>query len=281
MRPLLRQTIETVHSSRRALLAFNVQNPGQLDALTATSRAINAPAIAQISAKFARREASAGTLPYYLRLVRDSMVYLHLDHCDDPRLVLHCMRAGFDSVMFDGSAFAVAENIEKTNAIAHAAKSHGCLVEAELGQIGGVEDGHGSDAADNFDVNGFRQFCASVDATLLAPSIGNLHGFYERPEQVRLDLLPAAHDCLQPGQFLVLHGGTGLPISALRTAVDSGVVKVNISTALKSRTRAVLLDHLSETPLFDQAALSRELRQGLTPFYSNFMQHLTLPCSPS
>jgi ketose-bisphosphate aldolase len=255
-------------------MAFNVQNMAQFNGLIAASKALALPVIAQMSAKYALLESRQSGLARYARLAGQARVYLHLDHCTDDHLIHHCIRQGFDSVMFDGSDLPFAENVRHTNQITALAHESGCLVEAELGRIGGVEDGVGGTGADNFSAEQLAEFCTAVDADLIAPAIGNAHGFYSDPAQVRIDYLPTARTCLRKGQFLVLHGGTGLKPESLMEAVRAGVAKINISTHLKQRTQELLKDW-SNRALFDEAELSRGMESGLIGFYCNYIEAYT------
>jgi fructose/tagatose bisphosphate aldolase len=177
--------------------------------------------------------------------------------------------------MFDGSSLPLEENLARTNHVAALAHAAGCLVEAELGTIGGVEDDHGGGSAECFSAEQLNDFCRRVEADLIAPAIGNAHGFYSDTSQVRLDLLPLAQKSLRPTQSLVLHGGTGLSLPALQQAVQAGVVKINISTHLKQHTRELIMQALSQQPLFDEAAINAALIEGLAKFYAGYMQPLS------
>jgi len=255
-------------------MAFNVQNRTQLSALVIACEKTGLPAIAQMSSRYVAHEARRGGLEEYLRMAGRQNLYLHLDHCTDDLLIHHCIRLGFDSVMFDGSRLTMEENVARTNRVAAWAHAAGCLVEAELGRIAGVEDGMGSEDADLFNEKEFGAFCSRVKADLVAPAIGNAHGFYSDSNQVRLDLLPLAQRQLQPGQFLVLHGGTGLSEAALLQAARNGAVKLNISTHLKQRTRELAAQALSQMPLFDEIAMDAKLTEGLAGFYAGYMSSL-------
>jgi tagatose 1,6-diphosphate aldolase GatY/KbaY len=274
LRPRLQNWFEKCLGQNRALMAFNVQNLVQLQGVVDASAQLNQPVIAQLSAKYAAREAKRNGLGDYVRLAGRGLVYLHLDHCTDDQLIHHCIRQGFDSVMFDGSGFSLAENIERTNRIAAWAHAAGCLVEAELGRIGGVEDDMGGEAEDGFSAADFARFCGAVEADLLAPAIGNAHGFYSDPSRVRIDQLPEARACLRAGQFLVLHGGTGLPDESLSAAIKAGVTKINISTHLKQRTQELLRDWTKKS-LYDDIACEAFLAEGLKEFYAGYINRFT------
>lgn len=270
----LRYWLEELRAQRRALMAFNVQNLPQLVGLVTASERTNRPVIAQMSAKYAARESMRAGLGEYLALACRADVYLHLDHCTDVRLIHHCIRQGFDSVMYDGSVASFAENVARTNEVAGLAGPAGCLVEAELGRIGGIEDDSGSEVEDAFSAREFADFCQAVKADMVAPAIGNAHGFYSNPDRVRIDLLPEAQACLRDGQWLVLHGGTGLSAAAFSAAIQAGVVKINISTHLKQRTQEVVREVAAQT-LYDEHVLTATVAKNLVEFFSDYIRSYT------
>ncbi len=154
-------------------------------------------------------------------------VALHLDHGSYEHAI-RCMEAGFSSVMFDGSHFPIEENIEKTRAIVKIAHSRYISVEAEVGSIGGEEDGvvGAGEVAD-------PQECktiADLGVDMLAAGIGNIHGKYpENWKGLNFDVLKEIQDIT--GQMpLVLHGGTGIPEEMIKKAISLGVSKINVNT---------------------------------------------------
>jgi fructose-bisphosphate aldolase, class II len=157
----------------------------------------------------------------------DIPVSIHLDH-GSYEGAKKAMEAGFTSVMFDGSKYAIDENIEKTKEIIAIAKSMGISVEAEVGAIGGEEDGvHGAgEIADPQECN----MIANLGVQMLAAGIGNIHGKYPANwKGLSFDVLEKIKN-LTGDMPLVLHGGTGIPVDMIERAISLGVAKINVNT---------------------------------------------------
>ncbi len=154
-------------------------------------------------------------------------VALHLDH-GTYEGAQKCIEAGFSSVMFDGSHYGIEENIEKTKAIIALAHSKGISVEAEVGAIGGEEDGviGGGEVADPEEC---KQI-ADLGVDMLAAGIGNIHGVYPANwKGLNFEVLAKIQE--KTGTMpLVLHGGTGIPDDMIKKAIDLGVSKINVNT---------------------------------------------------
>ena len=154
-------------------------------------------------------------------------VALHLDH-GSYEGAKAALKAGFSSVMFDGSHYSIEENIAKTKEIIELANSMGCTVEAEVGSIGGEEDGvvGAGEVADPKEC----ALIASLGVDILAAGIGNIHGKY--PSNWKgLDFETLAKIKAEVGNMpLVLHGGTGIPAEMIQKAISLGVCKINVNT---------------------------------------------------
>ncbi len=157
-------------------------------------------------------------------------VAIHLDHGSFEGAKA-CVEAGFSSVMFDGSHFDIKENVQKTKEIIEFAHARGISVEAEVGSIGGEEDGivGGGEVADPMEC----KMIAELGVDMLAAGIGNIHGQYPANwTGLRLDVLGQIQDAT--GKMpLVLHGGTGIPTEMVKEAITLGVSKINVNTELQ------------------------------------------------
>mgnify|MGYP000095858394 FL=1 len=154
-------------------------------------------------------------------------VALHLDH-GSYEGCYKCIEAGFSSIMFDGSHYPIEENIEKTKELVKVAKGKGMSIEAEVGSIGGEEDGviGRGECADPKECKSV----ADLGVTMLAAGIGNIHGKYpENWEGLSFDTLDAIQQ-LTGDMPLVLHGGTGIPDDMIKKAISLGVAKINVNT---------------------------------------------------
>ena len=154
-------------------------------------------------------------------------VALHLDH-GSYEGCYKCIEAGFSSIMFDGSHYPIEENIEKTKELVKVAKGKGMSIEAEVGSIGGEEDGviGRGECADPKECKSV----ADLGVTMLAAGIGNIHGKYpENWEGLSFETLDAIQQ-LTGDMPLVLHGGTGIPEDMIKKAISLGVSKINVNT---------------------------------------------------
>ena len=154
-------------------------------------------------------------------------VALHLDH-GSYEGCYKCIEAGFSSIMFDGSHYPIEENIEKTKELVKVAKGKGMSIEAEVGSIGGEEDGviGRGECADPKECKSV----ADLGVTMLAAGIGNIHGKYpENWEGLSFETLDAIQQ-LTGDMPLVLHGGTGIPDDMIKKAISLGVAKINVNT---------------------------------------------------
>lgn len=153
-------------------------------------------------------------------------VAIHLDH-GTYEGAKACIEAGFTSVMFDGSSLPLEENLEKTREIVELAHSKGISVEAEVGGIGGEEDGVAS-MGELADVEECKKI-AATGIDFLAAGIGNIHGVYpENWQGLNFDRLKEISDAVK--MPLVLHGGTGIPEDQIKKAISLGVSKINVNT---------------------------------------------------
>lgn len=153
-------------------------------------------------------------------------VAIHLDH-GTYEGAKACIEAGFTSVMFDGSSLPLEENLEKTREIVELAHSKGISVEAEVGGIGGEEDGVAS-MGELADVEECKKI-AATGIDFLAAGIGNIHGVYpDNWQGLNFDRLKEISDAVK--MPLVLHGGTGIPEEQIKKAISLGVSKINVNT---------------------------------------------------
>jgi len=186
-----------------------------------------------------------------LRVMADDAlvpVAVHLDHCADGAVLRRAIASGVDGVMADGGTLNAGDNARLVADIATVARAAGIDVEAEMGRLAGTEDGwtvaeREARLTDPLEV---AEFLGTSAATLLAVSIGNVHGATRTPPRLDLERLRSiAHRTAAP---LVLHGGSGLDDTQLRAAIEAGICKVNVNTELRAAYRDSLVgnDHAQE-----------------------------------
>ena len=157
-------------------------------------------------------------------------IALHLDHGSSFEVAMKCIRAGFSSVMFDGSHYPLEENIRLTKEIVKAAHAMGVSVEGELGTIGGTEDDISVDEEDAALAKPEEaiRFWEETGVDALAIAVGTAHGMYKGEPKIRFDIIrEVAAKVPVP---IVLHGGSGVPDDAIREAIQCGVGKINVNT---------------------------------------------------
>lgn len=191
--------------------------------------------------------------------------YLHLDHCRKPDVIKMAVDAGWDIVMLDASYLPLRENIQLTNEVCTYAQKRGVLVEAEVGQIPGVEDGitAGDGTANLEDI---RQFLAQTDVNLFAAAIGTCHGWYRKQPWIRYDLIEGIRQITD--KPFVVHGGSGLSDDDFRKLLScKNVKKINISTELKQAYRKGILKAYDNGKLecngFEVANVKQEVYESI------------------
>ncbi len=156
-------------------------------------------------------------------------VAVHLDHGTTLETIEQALEIGFTSVMFDGSALPFAENIAMTKKVVEKAKAYGATVEAELGRVGGSEDGSCDHGVLYTDPEEAKTFCEQTGVDALAVAIGNAHGAYTAEPKLAFDVLEHITEAVEVP--LVLHGGSGITDADFQRCIALGIRKVNIATA--------------------------------------------------
>lgn len=211
---------------------FNINNLEWTKAVLLTAEELKSPVILGVSEGAGKYMCGYKTVVGMVNGMLEELkitvpVALHLDH-GSYEGAKACIAAGFSSVMFDGSHYPIAENIEKTTELVAICKSKGLSIEAEVGSIGGEEDGV-IGAGECADPNECKAI-ADLGVTMLAAGIGNIHGKYpDNWAGLSFDTLAAVQE--KTGEMpLVLHGGTGIPDDMIKKAISLGVAKINVNT---------------------------------------------------
>lgn len=219
-------------AGKYAVGQFNINNLEWTKAVLLTANECASPVILGVSEGAGKYMCGYNTIVGMVNGMLETLkitvpVALHLDHGSYDG-AYQAMNAGFSSVMFDGSHYAIEENIERTRQIIADASARGISVEAEVGAIGGEEDGviGGGEVADPAEC----KLIADLGVTMLAAGIGNIHGKYPANWQgLRFDTLEKIQ-ALTGQMPLVLHGGTGIPADMIQKAISLGVSKINVNT---------------------------------------------------
>ena len=227
-----KEMLNKAKAGKYAVGQFNINNLEWTKAILLTAQELNSPVILGVSEGAGKYMCGYTTVVGMVNGMINELgitvpVALHLDH-GSYEAAKKCIEAGFSSVMFDGSHYPIEENIEKTKELVAICEAKNISIEAEVGAIGGEEDGvvGSGEVADPEEC----KMIADLGVTMLAAGIGNIHGKYpENWAGLSFDTLDAIQQ-LTGEMPLVLHGGTGIPAEMIQKAISLGVSKINVNT---------------------------------------------------
>ena len=227
-----KEMLNKAKAGKYAVGQFNINNLEWTKAVLLTAQENNSPVILGVSEGAGKYMCGYKTIVGMVNGMLEELnitvpVALHLDH-GSYNGALACIEAGFSSIMFDGSHYPIEENIQKTKELIEIAEAKGISVEAEVGAIGGEEDGvvGNGEVADPAEC----KMIADLGVTMLAAGIGNIHGKYpENWAGLNFEVLAKIQE-LTGTMPLVLHGGTGIPAEMIQEAISLGVSKINVNT---------------------------------------------------
>ena len=243
-----KEMLTKAKAGKYAVGQFNINNLEWAKAVLLTAEELRSPVILGVSEGAGKYMCGYKTIVGMVNGMLESLkitvpVALHLDH-GSYEGALACVEAGFSSIMFDGSHYPIAENIEKTKELVRIANEKGLSLEAEVGAIGGEEDGvvGMGECADPDECKAI----ADLGVTMLAAGIGNIHGKYpENWPGLRFDVLEKVQE--KTGAMpLVLHGGTGIPADMIKKAISLGVSKINVNTECQLAFAAATRKYIEE-----------------------------------
>ena len=227
-----KEMLEKAKAGHYAVGQFNINNLEWTKSILSVAQEMNSPVILGVSEGAGKYMTGYKTVVGMVKGMIEEMnitvpVALHLDH-GSYEGCMKCIEAGFSSVMFDGSHYPIEENIAKTKELVAICNEKGLSLEAEVGSIGGEEDGVVG-AGECADPNECKAI-ADLGVTMLAAGIGNIHGKYpENWQGLSFETLDAVQQ--KTGVMpLVLHGGTGIPEDMIKKAINLGVAKINVNT---------------------------------------------------
>ncbi len=227
-----KEMLTKAKAGKYAVGQFNINNLEWTKAILQTAQELQSPVILGVSEGAGKYMCGYKTIVGMVNGMLEELnitvpVALHLDHGSFEGAKA-CINAGFSSIMFDGSHYPIEENIQKTTELVNACNILGLSLEAEVGSIGGEEDGviGAGECADPEECKAV----ADLGVTMLAAGIGNIHGKYpENWAGLSFETLDAIQ--AKTGDMpLVLHGGTGIPADMIKKAISLGVAKINVNT---------------------------------------------------
>ena len=259
------EMLKKAKAGHYAVGQFNINNLEWTKAILLTAQELQSPVILGVSEGAGKYMTGFKTVAAMVKAMDEELgitvpVALHLDH-GTYNGCYKCIKAGFTSIMFDGSHYAIEENIEKTKELVAVAHAMGMSIEAEVGSIGGEEDGvvGAGECADPDECKAI----ADLGVDMLAAGIGNIHGKYpENWAGLSFETLDAIQQ--KTGDMpLVLHGGTGIPEDMIKKAISLGVAKINVNTECQLSFAAATREYIEAGK--DQQGKGFDPRKLLAP----------------
>lgn len=260
-----KEMLSKAKEGKYAVGQFNINNLEWTKSVLLTAQELNSPVILGVSEGAGTYMTGYKTVTAMVKAMLEELnitvpVALHLDH-GSYEGCYRCIKAGFSSIMFDGSHYPIEENIEKTRELVKIAHEMGLSLEAEVGSIGGEEDGVVGlgECADPKECKAI----AGLGIDFLAAGIGNIHGQYpENWPGLRFDVLESVKS--EVGDMpLVLHGGTGIPEDMIKKAISLGVAKINVNTECQLTFAAATREYIEAGK--DQKGKGFDPRKLLAP----------------
>ena len=247
-----------------AVGAFNVENMEFVQAIIWAAEELSSPVIIQTSVNTLKY----ATPEMFINMVRtcaDTVkvpVAIHLDHGSTLFNIMACVKAGYKSVMFDGSMLPYEKNVEQTRLVVELCKSINVSVEAELGAISGKEGAPEESTSLYTDPKVAVDFVNRTGVDSLAVSIGTVHGLYKATPKLDYERLTIIKDQIEAP--LVLHGASGLSVDHLRECIARGITKVNIATELRCAWTDACRQYMIDNPdVFDPKKSSKTAREAV------------------
>ncbi|MCI8725540.1 MAG: class II fructose-1,6-bisphosphate aldolase [Hungatella sp.] len=260
-----KEMLDKAREGKYAVGQFNINNLEWTKAILLTAEELKSPVILGVSEGAGKYMTGYKTVVGMVNGMLEELkitvpVALHLDHGSYDGC-MKCIEAGFSSVMFDGSHYPIAENIEKTTELVKICKDKGLSIEAEVGSIGGEEDGVVG-MGECADPNECKAI-ADLGIDFLAAGIGNIHGKYPANwPGLSFETLEAVKE--KVGDMpLVLHGGTGIPADMIKKAISLGVAKINVNTECQLSFAAATREYIEAGK--DQQGKGYDPRKLLAP----------------
>lgn len=267
----MKKLLEQAGKENRGVGAFSVGNMEMVKGAVWAAEELDTPIILQIAEVRLPHSPLALMGPMMVQAAKEAKVdvAVHLDHGLTMETVKKALELGFTSVMYDSSTYPFEENMARTREVVEIAKKYGATVEAELGLVGGSEDGscdHGIRCTDPEDA---KVFCENTGIDALAVAIGNAHGNYPVAPTLAFDVL---EEIGQKTEIpLVLHGGSGITDEDFRRAISLGIVKVNIATASFNQLTKRAKEYFRTEGAHNYFKLNEAMVQGT---YENVRHHI-------
>lgn len=257
-----KEMLLTAQQDRYAVGAFNAENMEMIEAIIQAAEELRAPVIVQTTPSTVRY-ASLELYCANVKAVAEKAsvpVAIHLDHGNSFELCAQALRAGYTSIMIDGSKLPLQENIDLTRRVVEMCAPSGVPVEGEIGQVGGKEDDTVCENAGYTIPDEAVQFEQQTGLSSMAVGVGTAHGVYKTTPVLNTDLISELDQMLTVP--MVLHGASGLSDEAVRECIRRGICKVNFATELRIAYSDGIKAAIQSNPnVFDPKAYGREGRE--------------------
>jgi fructose-bisphosphate aldolase class II len=272
----LNRLLGDAKQSKYSVGAFNVYNYETIRGVVDSARELNRPVIVAFGERYMGNMELSEVAGLVKSMAEKSEVSiaLHLDHCKSFDTIIKAMRAGFTSVMFDGSDLSFEDNIRRTREIVVIAHAAGVTVEAELGALSLGEFSNEEEGREIY-TNPLeaKRFAEETGIDALAVSIGTVHGMYKGEPKINIAILKEISK--QVDIPLVLHGGSGTPEKTIKECIKNGICKINVNTEISMYTveklKEILLKrdyHLSQVSIKEVEFVKEVVKKYMNMFFA-------------
>lgn len=269
----MRELLADAQKGNYAVGSFSVANMEMVLGVLKAAEELSAPVILQIAEVRLKQSPLELIGPLMVAAAKNAKtpVAVHFDHGKTEKMISMALELGFTSVMFDGSHLSLDENIAETKKIVSMAKKYSAAVEAEIGCVGGSEDGSEDIAINCTKPDDAVRFAAETQVDALAIAIGNAHGNYKSTPKLRFDILEECANRVSTP--LVLHGGTGISEEDFVRCAKTGIKKINIATATFDSVEKSVRDCYNENKINGYYDLQGAEVEGA---YNNAKRHILI-----
>jgi len=271
-----KEILTKAQQEQYAVAAFNVYNLETAQAAIQASEREGTPVIIALGERYFPTVDVEGFSAMVKAMAEKAKipVALHLDHAYEKESIIRAIRAGFTSVMYDGSKYNLEQNIHFTKEIVEIAHMAGVSVEAEIGSVarGAFSDEEEGDGTLT-DPQSAKAFVAETNVDFLAAAIGTVHGMYKGEPKIDLALLERIREAV--GIPLVLHGGSGTPEDVLEKAIKLGICKVNVNTEVSIAAVSYLKKYAENNQMAHLSTIMAEMQQAMEPVMTKFIRLLS------
>ncbi len=248
MRTKVNKIFQKARDEKRAIPAFNFDNMDMLKGIQEAADEMQYPVMAMCTESASKFMGSDyATVIVKHAEAKSKFIIPHWDHGFDKKTVLDMIDNQWTSVMLDRSLDPFEKNLSDTIEVVKYAKKHDVYVESEIGHVGGKEDDNESKTKSYTTVEEAVSFATKTGIDLLAIAVGTAHGIYKGKVELQIDRIIEIQKAL-PNTFIVLHGCSGVPDDQVKSAIDAGIVKVNVGTELKQAYANAVREWLIENP---------------------------------